>query len=58
MMAAICVSDSEVNVDEVMKQLKGATNYNDENFMNTVSTKTSEKFGNDKDNIVLSDTAT
>ena len=58
MMAAICVSDSEVNVDEVMKQLKGATNYNDENFMNTVSTKTSEKFGNDKDNIVLIDTGT
>lgn len=58
MMGAICVSDTEINVDEIMEQLKDATNYNDENFMNVVSTETTEKFGNDKENIVLIDTGT
>ena len=58
MMAAICVSDTEINIDEVMDQLKNATNYNDENFMNVVSTETNEKFGNDKESIVLIDTGT
>ena len=58
MMAAICVSDTEIDVDVVMEQLKDAPNYNDENFMNVVSTETSEKFGNDKENIVLIDTGT
>ena len=52
-MAALCVSDTEINVDEVMEHLKNATHYNDENFMTTVSTETSEKFGDDKDNVVL-----
>ena len=58
MMAAICVSDTDIDVDVVMEQLKDAPNYNDENFMNVVSTETSEKFGNDKENIVLIDTGT
>ena len=58
MMAAICVSDTEIDTDVVVKELKNAPNYNDENFMNDVSTETNEKFGNDKENIVLIDTGT
>ena len=58
MMAAICVSDTEIDTDVVMKELKNTPNYNDENFMNDVSTETSEKFGNDKESIVLIDTGT
>ena len=38
MMAALVVSDSEINVAEIKKQLTSATHYDSEQFMDIVST--------------------
>jgi len=56
MMAALVVSENEIDEDEVKKQLNTAANYNEEKFMDAVSTKEIQTFGNDKNNIVLVDT--
>ena len=56
MMAALCVSETEIDTDKIKTELKTAKNYNDENFMDTVSITNVQKFGNDKENIVLIDT--
>lgn len=55
-MAAIAVSDSEIDTSEVQKQLKSAPNYNDEKFMNLVSTKHEQIFGSESDTVVVIDT--
>jgi len=56
MMSALVVSDNEIDENEVKNKLKSAPNYNNEKFMNTVSTKKVEKFGNQSENVVLIDT--
>ena len=56
MMAALVVSENEINEDEIKKQLSSATHYNSEHFMDMVSTKTSQSFGDDSKNVVVIDT--
>ena len=56
MMAALVVSENEIDEDEIKKQLSSATHYNSEHFMDTVSTKTSQSFGDGSKNVVVIDT--
>ena len=56
MMAALVVSDSEIDVDEIRTQLTAAPNYNSEKFMDTVSTKQEEVYGSDEKTVVVVDT--
>ena len=56
MMAALAVSDNEVDVEQVKNKLAAATNYNSEEFMDQVSTKSEQVFGNEKDSVVVIDT--
>ena len=56
MMAALVVSEDELDVEQVKKQHKEAKNYNSEEFMDVVSTKTEETFGDDKESVVVVDT--
>jgi len=58
MMAALAVSDNEVDVEQVKNKLAAATNYNSEEFMDQVSTKSEQVFGNEKDSVVVIDTGT
>jgi len=58
MMAALVVSDNEVDVEQVKNKLAAATNYNSEEFMDQVSTKSEQVFGNEKDSVVVIDTGT
>jgi len=56
MMGALVVSENEIDEDKVKEQLNSAINYNDEKFMDQVSTKEIQIFGKDKKNVVLVDT--
>ena len=56
MMAALVVSDNEIDVEQVKNKLAAATNYNSEEFMDQVSTKSEQVFGNEKDSVVVIDT--
>ncbi len=56
MMAALVVSDDEINVEKVKQQLKEAKDYNSEEFMDDVSTKTEETFGSEPESVVVVDT--
>ena len=56
MMAALVVSDSEINVEEIKKQLSSARHYNSEQFMDVVSTKQERIYGDDKKSVVVIDT--
>lgn len=56
MMAALAVSDEEIDNDDLKKQLKSATPYTKESFMNEVSTKKEETYGQTGDTIVVVDT--
>lgn len=56
MMAALAVSDSEIDVDKVKEQLANAVPYTAEKFMEQVSTKDAQSFGKSDDCIVLVDT--
>jgi carbamoyl-phosphate synthase small subunit len=56
MMAALAVSDTPIDVSELKKKLASATQYNDEEFMNIVSTKEPQTFGSDPESIVVIDT--
>ncbi len=56
MMAALVVSENEIDDESVKKQLSSSIHYNDEKFMNYVSTKEIQIFGKHKENIVLIDT--
>ena len=55
-MAALVVSDSEIDVVEVKKQLEEAPHYNSEKFMDVVSTKQEEVFGSGDKSVVVIDT--
>ena len=56
MMAALVVSDSEINVEEIKKQLKSAPHYDSEQFMSDVSTKQEKVYGNENQSVVVIDT--
>ena len=56
MMAALVVSDTEIDVEAVKKQLSEATNYNSEQFMDSVSTKEEKVYGNEEQTVVVIDT--
>ena len=56
MMAALAVSDTPIDISELKKKLATATKYNDEEFMNTVSTKEPQTFGSESESIVVIDT--
>ncbi|ABX12982.1 glutamine-hydrolyzing carbamoyl-phosphate synthase small subunit [Nitrosopumilus maritimus] len=56
MMAALVVSDTEIDVEAVKKQLSEATNYNSEQFMDAVSTKEEKVYGNEEQTVVVIDT--
>ena len=56
MMAALVVSDTEIDVESVKKQLKSAKHYDSEQFMDVVSTKEEQVFGNDEKSVVVIDT--
>ncbi|HJJ23043.1 MAG TPA: glutamine-hydrolyzing carbamoyl-phosphate synthase small subunit [Nitrosopumilus sp.] len=56
MMAALVVSDSEIDVEKVKKELTSATHYNSEQFMDIVSTKQEQIFGDEEKSVVVIDT--
>ena len=56
MMAALVVSDSEIDDDLVIDQLKSATRYNSEQFMDVVSTKNEQTYGTGDKTVVVIDT--
>ncbi|MGB0642514.1 MAG: glutamine-hydrolyzing carbamoyl-phosphate synthase small subunit [Nitrosopumilus sp.] len=56
MMAALVVSDSEIDVEEVKKQLASATHYDSEQFMDEVSTKEEKIYGGEEQTVVIVDT--
>ncbi len=49
MMAALAVSDAEIDAESVKKQLSEAPHYNSEQFMDSVSTKEEKVYGDDKE---------
>jgi len=56
MMAALAVSETPIDVSELKKKLESAKKYNDEEFMNAVSTKEPQTFGSESESIVVIDT--
>ncbi|MCV0398656.1 MAG: glutamine-hydrolyzing carbamoyl-phosphate synthase small subunit [Nitrosarchaeum sp.] len=56
MMAALAVSDSEIDVDKVKKQLASVPHYNSEQFMDLVSTKEEKIYGSEEKSVVVIDT--
>ena len=56
MMGALVVSDSEIDVEEVKKQLASATHYDSEQFMDEVSTKHEKTYGTEEQTVVIVDT--
>ena len=56
MMAALVVSDTEIDVDEMKKQLASAPRYDSEKFMDDVSTKEEQIYGADEKSVVVIDT--
>ena len=56
MMAALVVSDSEIDVSQVKKQLASSTHYDSEQFMDVVSTKQEQVYGTEEKSVVVIDT--
>ena len=56
MMAALVVSDEEIDENKIKQQLASAPNYNSEKFMNAVSTKEEQIYGSDEKSVVVIDT--
>ena len=56
MMAALIVSDTEIDVEKIKAQLQSATHYDSEQFMDVVSTKQEQVFGRDEKSVVVIDT--
>ena len=56
MMAALVVSSKDIDEDEIKKQLSTSRDYNSEKFMDAVSTKSEQVFGNEKQTVVVIDT--
>jgi len=56
MMAALVVSDIEIDVESIKKQLESAKHYDSEQFMDVVSTKKEQIYGNEEKSVVVIDT--
>jgi carbamoyl-phosphate synthase small subunit len=56
MMAALVVSDTEIDVEKIKAQLQSATHYDSEQFMDVVSTKQEQIFGRSEKSVVVIDT--
>src|SRR5574337_818878 len=56
MMAAIAVSENEIDEQELKKKLAAAKRYNDEEFMDIVSVKEPQVYGDGKESVVVVDT--
>ncbi len=56
MMAALVVSDTDVDVEKIKQQLHSAKKYDSEEFMNEVSTKNEVSYGNENETVVVIDT--
>ena len=56
MMAALVVSDTEIDVESVKKQLESAKHYDSEQFMDVVSTKEEQIYGDGEKSVVVIDT--
>ena len=56
MMAALVVSDTEIDDESIKKQLSEAKHYDSEQFMDSVSTKEEKTFGDDEQTVVVIDT--
>jgi len=56
MMAALVVSDEQIDVEKIKKELTNVTKYNSEKFMDIVSTKEEKIYGNDSQSVVVIDT--
>ena len=56
MMAALAVSENEIDENKIKNELSAAPNYNTEKFMSTVSTTSEQVYGNEKDSVVVIDT--
>ncbi len=56
MMAALVVSDTEIDVESIKNQLKSARHYDSEQFMDEVSTKQEQVYGNEEKSVVVIDT--
>jgi len=56
MMAALVVSDSEIDVDQIKKDLASSPRYNSEKFMDMVSTKEEQTYGSEDQSVVVIDT--
>ena len=56
MMAALVVSDVEIDTEQIKKELVSATGYDAEKFMDIVSTKEARTFGDQKECIIVIDT--
>lgn len=56
MMAALVVSDTEIDVEHIKKKLASAPNYNSEKFMDKVSIKQEETYGSEEKSVVVIDT--
>ena len=56
MMAALAVSENEIDENELKKSLAAAKNYNSEDFMDAVSTKETQIYGKEDGTIVIVDT--
>ena len=56
MMAALAVSDAEIDEKAVKKQLSETRNYNSEQFMDSVSTRKEKSYGNEEQTVVVIDT--
>ena len=56
MMAALVVSDEQIDVEKIKKELTNVTKYNSEKFMDVVSTKEEKIYGDDNKSVVVIDT--
>ena len=56
MMAALAVSEKEIDEDELKMLLASAKKYDDEEFMGIVSVREPQNYGDDKDAVVVVDT--
>lgn len=56
MMAALAVSEKEIDEKDLMKKLESAKKYNDEEFMDVVSVKEPHVYGTGTESIVVVDT--
>ena len=56
MMAALVVSDEQIDVEKIKKELTNVTKYNSEKFMDVVSTKEEKIYGDDNQSVVVIDT--